>query len=89
MGNLAAAQCQYSSAFICFFYALKMIEPAIVGAVDISVGPLLAVLITLGFIGEKPAQLRIVVCIGTLAGCGLLAAAVEGSGFSQSDAAQG
>lgn len=69
--------------FICFVYALKMIEPAIVGAVDIGVGPVLAVLITLGSTGEKPAPLRTVVCIGILLGCGVLAAAaVDGSGFA-------
>lgn len=69
--------------FICFFYALKLIEPAIVGAVDIGVGPVLAVLITLGLTGERPAPLRIVVCIGILVGCGVLAAAaVDGSGFA-------
>ena len=69
--------------FISFFYALKLIEPAIVGAVEIGIGPVLAVLITFALTGERPAPVRVLVCLGILAGCGVLAvAALQGSGFA-------
>ncbi|WP_246788299.1 hypothetical protein [Agrobacterium sp. AGB01] len=69
--------------FLTFFYALKLIEPAIVGAVEIGVGPVLAVIITFALTGQKPSVQRIAVCAGVLAGCGVLAlAAVKGSGFA-------
>lgn len=69
--------------FLSFFYALKLIEPAIVGAVDIGIGPVLAVMLTFVMTGERPSLIRAVVCIGVLAGCGILAlAAVSGSGFA-------
>jgi drug/metabolite transporter (DMT)-like permease len=69
--------------FLTFFYALKLIEPAIVGAVEIGVGPVLAVIITFARTGQKPSVQRIAVCAGVLAGCGVLAlAAVKGSGFA-------
>lgn len=69
--------------FIAFFYALKLIEPAIVGAVDIGVGPIIVVLITLATTGERPAGLRVVVCLGILFGCAILAlAALRGTGFA-------
>lgn len=69
--------------FLCFFYALKLIEPAIVGAVEIGIGPVLAVVITLITTGVRPAAMRVLVCTGILAGCIVLAAAAQqGSGFS-------
>lgn len=69
--------------FLCFFYALKLIEPAIVGAVEIGIGPVLAVLLTLLLTGEQPSFARVIVCIGILWGCGILAAAaLQGSGFA-------
>jgi len=69
--------------FIAFFYALKLIEPAIVGAVDIGVGPIIVVLITLATTGERPARLRVLVCLGILLGCVVLAlAASQGTGFA-------
>jgi drug/metabolite transporter (DMT)-like permease len=69
--------------FLTFFYALKLIEPAIVGAVEIGIGPVLAVIITFAMTGQKPSVQRIAVCAGVLAGCGVLAlAAVKGSGFA-------
>lgn len=69
--------------FLTFFYALKLIEPAIVGAVEIGIGPVLAVIITLVLTGERPSVLRTVVCAGVLGGCVILAlAAVKGSGFA-------
>lgn len=71
--------------FLSFFFALKMIEPAIVGAVEIGVGPVLAVVVALFMTGEKPTVARVVVCCGVLAGCTVLAgAALQGTGFSSS-----
>ncbi|UDF31858.1 UNVERIFIED_ORG: EamA family transporter (plasmid) [Roseateles sp. XES5] len=69
--------------FLSFFYALKRIEPAIVGAVEIGIGPILAILIARLTKGEHPSAARLVVCIGILAGCAILAAAaLHGSGFA-------
>jgi len=69
--------------FISFFYALKLIEPAIVGAVEIGIGPVMVVLLSLILIGERPTVLRLVVCGGILCGCAVLAlAALQGSGFT-------
>ncbi|MBB4000620.1 hypothetical protein [Aureimonas pseudogalii] len=69
--------------FITFFYALKLIEPAIVGAVEIGIGPVIVVLIALATTGERPSRLRVIVCLGILVGCAVLAlAALQGSGFA-------
>lgn len=69
--------------FICFFYALKLIEPAIVGAVEIGIGPFLAMMLTLLVTGERPTRKRIWVCAGVLLGCAILAvAALRGTGFA-------
>ncbi|WP_245198870.1 hypothetical protein [Jiella mangrovi] len=71
--------------FIAFFYALKLIEPAIVGAVDIGVGPILVVLITLAITGRRPTGLRVIVCLGILIGCAILVlAALRGTRFASS-----
>lgn len=69
--------------FICFFYALKLIEPAIVGAVEIGIGPFLAMMLTLAMTGEHPTPKRVWVCVGVLLGCAILAvAALRGTGFA-------
>lgn len=69
--------------FLCFFYALKLIEPAIVGAVEIGIGPVLAVLLVMLTDGERPSPMRLIVCAGILIGCAILAvAALSGSGFA-------
>lgn len=80
---LQAMNASTALTFLSFFYALKLIEPAIVGAVEIGIGPVLAVLFTLVLTGERPSRLRLVVCTGILAGCAILAlAALRGSGFA-------
>ncbi|MEO3434506.1 DMT family transporter [Inquilinus sp. CAU 1745] len=61
--------------FLAFFYALKIIEPAIASALNVGVGPIFAVLIALMMTGTKPTTRRLVVCIGVLCGCAILAAA--------------
>jgi len=69
--------------FLCFFFALKLIEPAIVGAIEIGIGPVIAVLIAFFATRELPYRIRVLVCFGILAGCVILAsAAVQGTGFS-------
>lgn len=71
--------------FLSFFYALKLIEPAIVGAVEIGIGPLLAMGFTFLLSGDRPSRWRLVVCLGVLVGCGILAvAALHGTGFATS-----
>lgn len=83
LGATPAPERQYSADLHLLFFALKLIEPAIVGAVEIGIGPVLAVLITLALTGQRPAGLRVLVCIGILAGCGVLTiAALQGSGFA-------
>lgn len=77
MLNLATAL-----TFLCFFYALRIIEPAIVGAVEIGIGPVIAVLVALAVVGEKPTVARLCVCTMILIGCLVLArAAISGAGL--------
>lgn len=76
--NISTALC-----FLFFFYALKLLEPAVAGAVQFGMGPILAALITLATTGTRPTPLKAVVCMGLLSGCILLAAsAVNGSGIA-------
>ncbi len=82
-GPIALLNISTALTFLCFFYALKLIEPAIVGAVEIGIGPVLAVVITLLLSGIRPTKLRTLVCAGILAGCGVLAvAAQKGTGLA-------
>ncbi|MDQ0458252.1 EamA family transporter [Rhizobium paknamense] len=82
-GPVALLNISTALTFLCFFYALKLIEPSIVGAVEIGIGPVLAVVITLILSGVRPTKLRILVCVGVLAGCGVLAvAAQKGTGLA-------
>lgn len=82
-GPLLLLNASTALTFLSFFYALKLIEPAIVGAVEIGIGPVLAVLLAFALTGERPTRLRIAVCAGILAGCAILGvAALEGSGFA-------
>lgn len=67
--------------FLSFFYALKVIEPAIASAINVGVGPLFAVLIAFGMTGVPPTRQRLVICLGILAGCIVLAvSATQGEG---------
>ncbi|MCR5858025.1 DMT family transporter [Mesorhizobium sp. J428] len=78
MLNLSTALC-----FLFFFYALKLIEPAVAGAVQFGVGPGLSILILFLVSGIIPGRARVIVCLGLLAGCSILAvSAVQGSGFA-------
>lgn len=82
-GPLLLLNASTALTFLCFFYALKLIEPAIVGAVEIGIGPILAVLISMVLTGERPSSVRVVVCVGILAGCTVLGvSALQGSGFA-------
>lgn len=82
-GPLLLLNASTALTFLSFFYALKLIEPAIVGAVEIGIGPILAVGLSLLLTGERPSMLRVVVCLGVLAGCAILGgAALQGSGFA-------
>ena len=68
--------------FLSFFFALKEIEPAIAVAVNIGVGPILAVLIAWRAGGDRPSRHRLGVCAGVLVGCAVLCvSALRGSGF--------
>jgi drug/metabolite transporter (DMT)-like permease len=84
-GPLLLLNLSTAMTFLCFFYALKLIEPAIVGAVEIGVGPILAVFVAFMMTGARPSRINLVVCIGILFGCAVLAvAANQGSGFAVS-----
>ncbi len=66
-----------------FSQALKRIEPAIVGAIEISVGPPLALLIGYFAYSARPDRMQRIVCIGILLGCVMLSvAAYTGSGLT-------
>lgn len=54
--------------FICYYYANKYIEPAIVSAIEIGIGPIIA--LVLGLAHQKNMQLKldIMVCLGILLG---------------------
>ncbi len=72
--------------FLAFFHALKLIEPAIVGAVEISVGPPLALLASYLLYGTRPERVQVIVGAGILAGCATLAvSAYLGSGVPTGD----
>lgn len=69
--------------FLMFFQALKLIEPAIVGAVEIGIGPLLALIFALVLHGQRSSVKQLIVCAGILLGCAILAiAAQRGTGLS-------
>ncbi len=67
-------------AFLSFFHALKLIEPAIVSAVNIGVGPILGIALALGATGARPGGVRVTVCLGILAGCAVLALSAAQAG---------
>ncbi|MDO4232303.1 MAG: EamA family transporter [Lautropia sp.] len=76
--------------FLSFFYALKLLEPAVVGALEIGVAPIIALLLTLLLQGERPTAARVMVCLGLLLGCLVLAAsAFSGVGFTAGAAVNG
>ena len=82
-GPLLLLNASTALTFLSFFHALKLIEPAIVGAVEIGIGPILAVGLSAMLTGERPSALRLVICAGVLAGCAILGlAALRGSGFA-------
>ena len=67
--------------FLSFFYALKRVEPAVAGAINVGIGPLAAILIALATTGIRPSKRKLVVCAGVLLGCGVLAvSATRGHG---------
>jgi drug/metabolite transporter (DMT)-like permease len=64
-------------AFICFFYALKHLSPAAVGAIEIGVAVLVAVVAAAWQrhdrpSGGRPGAAKLVVCAGIVGGCALL-----------------
>ncbi len=82
-GALALLNVATAVAFLSFFFALKLVEPAIADAVNTGVGPLLAVAMAWVWTGQPPSVRRLAVCAGVLAGCAVLvAAAFRESGFA-------
>jgi len=64
-------------AFICFFYALKHLSPAAVGAIEIGIAVLVAVAAAAWQrrkrpAGRRPGATKLVVCAGIVGGCALL-----------------
>lgn len=71
--------------FLSLFVALKLIQPAIVGAVEISIGPMAAVAIAFFINRNVPSSKSLLVCCALLIGCLILAlSAFSGSGFQAS-----
>ncbi|WP_341235509.1 hypothetical protein [uncultured Sulfitobacter sp.] len=72
--------------FLSLFLALKLIQPAIVGAVEISVGPIAAVVISFLLHRKAPTGQSILVCGIIMAGCLVLGvSAFSGTGFQASN----
>lgn len=70
--------------FLCFFYALQQIEPAIVGAIEIGLGPVAALALAFMLSRERPGMLRVFVCLLVAVGCAVLSsAAIRGTGVSE------
>ncbi len=71
--------------FLAFFQALKLIEPAIVAAIEIGIAPPLALLIGYIIHSSRPNRTQGIVCTGILVGCLTLAIAAQtGSGLNGS-----
>ncbi len=71
--------------FLSYFYALKLIEPSIVGALEQGIGPIFTLLILFFTIGARPTLLNVLVSCGILASCYVLGtAAMKGGGFTLS-----
>ncbi|USL45327.1 MULTISPECIES: DMT family transporter [Priestia] len=66
--------------FICFYYANKFIEPAIVSSIEIGIGPIIALSIGLLLKNIKLLKVDVAVCIGILLGtCILVWASITGA----------
>jgi drug/metabolite transporter (DMT)-like permease len=84
LGLMLALNAATAAAFMLFFFALKQIEPAIVGALEIAVGPIAALAVMAARGQGLPSSRQLVVCGGVVAGCGLLtAAALTGAGIAR------
>ncbi|MGI9488269.1 MAG: hypothetical protein ACR2RF_20800 [Geminicoccaceae bacterium] len=82
LGLLALLNVFTAVTFLCFFFALKHVEPAIVGALEIGIGPIAALLLTAVHTGHRPDGRRIGIGLGVMVGCAALAhAALDGSGL--------
>lgn len=80
-GPLVLLNASTALAFLSFYFALKLIEPAIAGAINIGVGPLFVMMIAFATTGARPGTTRLGICFGILAGCAILAvAAARGAG---------
>src|SRR5690606_18798979 len=69
--------------FLSFYFSLKLVEPAVAGALQFGTGPILALLIAYVTSGARQPASRLLVCTGLLAGCVVLSiSAVTGAGFA-------
>ncbi|MBL4757448.1 MAG: EamA family transporter [Rhizobiales bacterium] len=85
-GTLALLNIATALTFLSLFYALKLVEPSIVGAVEIAIGPLVAVLIAWVASRKTPSRTNVVVCFGILTGCAILSvSALMGPGLPSGD----
>ncbi len=74
--------------FLSLFVALKLIQPAIVGAIEISIGPIAAIVIGILFNRNIPSLRSLLVCCALAMGCAILASsALSGFGFQSSETA--
>lgn len=73
--------------FICFYYANKYIEPAIVSAIEIGIGPIIALVLSLIIQKINILKFDIYVCLGILIGTLILVwASLSGKSGIASDA---
>ncbi|WP_408010034.1 DMT family transporter [Pseudalkalibacillus sp. A8] len=66
--NIIGINLSTAGVFMCFYFALKYIEPAIVGAIEIGVGPISSLIIIKLFYRQTVKRVDIFTGIGALAG---------------------
>ncbi|CAB3772814.1 hypothetical protein [Paraburkholderia humisilvae] len=71
-GAIVAVNVWTAVAFVCFFYALKHLSPAAVGAIEIGVAVLVAVVVASWRSRGRPRAAKLCVCAGIVGGCALL-----------------
>lgn len=73
LGSIAASNVATATSFVCFFFALKHLPPAVVAAFEIGVSLVTALVVTSLAGRTWPPLARMVACAGIVAGCSILA----------------
>ncbi len=85
--QVALANIWTAVAFACFFFALKYLAPASVGAIEIGAAVVVAVLVAGRQAKARPPWQRWMACAGIVGGCAVLALTELGGTLSSGDAA--